>query len=197
MKLRAIGVCVIAMMAGLALSGFFCSEAVASETDDAPAWEGKRAAERFAPLDWLVGEWQGYGQFPSRTTYIHKKYYYDVGGMFFIERTLSMFPPEEETSTEYEIHQDFTSVYRDDSSGGFLAKGFFVEGFVWSSKVDAGEDGSTIVLETVDIDNAPPGMRGRITYTRESEDSYTATFEIAMPGAEYKLFEELVMDRVK
>jgi hypothetical protein len=52
-------------------------------------------------------------------------------------------------------------------------------------------------VETVDVDNAPPGMRGRVTYTRESEDRYTATFELAMPGAEYKLYEELVMDRVQ
>ena len=40
-------------------------------------------------------------------------------------------------------------------------------------------------------------MRGRITYTRESEDRFTGTFELAMPGADYKLYEELVMDRVK
>jgi hypothetical protein len=46
-------------------------DAAATDADDAPAWEGKRAAERFAPLDWLVGEWQGYGKFPNRTTYIH------------------------------------------------------------------------------------------------------------------------------
>lgn len=53
------------------------------------------------------------------------------------------------------------------------------------------------MIETMGIDNAPTGMSARVKYTRESEDRYTVTFEVANPGADYKLFEEIVMERIK
>ena len=37
--------------------------------------------ERFQEIDWLIGEWQGYGVFTDNTTYIHRAYKYDVAGM--------------------------------------------------------------------------------------------------------------------
>jgi hypothetical protein len=159
-------------------------------------WGAMKGADRFEELAWLEGEWQGYGEFTNRTTYIHKKYSYDVAGMFFIERTLDIFPPPE-LSTEFEIHQDFTVFYRDTGTGGIKSKGFYVEGFVWSSDVTVSDDGDTIVIEATEIDCAPGGMRARITMLRESNDMYRAIFELAMPGAEYKELEELTMTRME
>jgi hypothetical protein len=159
-------------------------------------WESKRGDERFAPLSWLVGEWRGYGKFENRTTYIHRKYSYDLGGMFLIERTLDVFPPPE-LSTDFEVHQDFVVYYRETRAGALRAKGFFVESYVTSATVSVGGNKGPIVIETTEIENGPPGMRTRFTLTPLTADRFKETFEIAMPEKEFALVEELVMERIQ
>jgi len=151
-----------------------------------------RGADRFAPLDWLIGEWRGYGMFASDTTLVHKRYAYDTAGMFLVERTLDAFPPSEPT-TDYQLHQDFAVYYR--VADGFAAEAFFVEGFVWHSAVRPTEDG--FVVETEAVDNVPPGMRGRVTVRREGEHRFRSTFELAGPGEEFRVIERSVMERIR
>ena len=182
-----------------ALVGLLAGIVLLGSVDDADAqlnWSALKGADRFEELDWLIGEWQGYGRFTDRTTYIHKEYYYDLTGVFIVERTLDVFPPPE-LSTDFEIHQDFTVFYRDTGTGGIKAKGFFVEGFVWSSDVVVSDDGDTVVIQAKEIDCAPEGTRSRITILRESDDKYVAIFELAMPGSDYEELEELTMVRVE
>ncbi|MFC1682962.1 hypothetical protein ACFL0G_01975 [Candidatus Zixiibacteriota bacterium] len=167
----------------------------AGSQEEQEDWKGKRGPERFVSMDWLIGEWQGYGQFPKQVNFIQKKYSYDVAGMFFVERTIAMFPPEE-LSTDYEIHQDFSVVYRDNGTGAFLAKSFYVESFVTSSTVQIEENGNKIVIESENVENGPPGMRSRYSIFREDPNRYTATFEVAWQGKDFSLYEELEMKRV-
>lgn len=164
--------------------------------EDDQSWQDKSGSERFAPLHWLVGEWRGYGEFAKDTGYIHKRFYYDLAGMYLIERTLDMFPPKEPT-TEFEIHQDFVVYSRGNESGALKARGFFVESFVTSAQVSVSADGNSVVIESIEIENGPPGMRTRFTISRQTKDQYKESFEIAMPGKDYSIVEELTMTRVK
>jgi hypothetical protein len=41
-------------------------------------WKDKRGRERFESLAWLEGEWQGYGKFSDRVTYIRKHYSFEL-----------------------------------------------------------------------------------------------------------------------
>lgn len=163
----------------------------------APAAEqADRAPARFAPFEWLVGEWRGYGEFSNRTTWIHKRFGYDVGGVYFYERTVDMFPPAE-LSTDFELHQDVSYFYRVGPSGEYRAKSFYMEGFVTSASVAVNDGGREIVIEATSVENGPPGMRSRITYTREGPDRFRGLFELAMPGKEFGKVEELTMTRVR
>ena len=173
----------------------FCSAQVAHPQDRLD-WENKRGDDRFAPLAWLVGEWQGYGKFGTRMTYAHRKYSYDLEGMYLVERTIDMFPPPE-PSTEFEVHQDFVVYYRDTTTGGLKAKAFFVEAFVTSETVSGGEGGKPIIAESTEIENGPPGLRTRFTLTRETNDRFKETFEIARPGKEFELAEESFYKRIQ
>jgi hypothetical protein len=157
--------------------------------------EGRRGAERFPELAWLAGEWQGFDRFPERTTYVHQAYSFDLGGMFFVERTLDVFPPPE-PSTDFELHQDLTVFYRDAASGEIRARGFFAEGFVTASAVEARDGGGVIVIESREVDAAPPGLRSRITLTRQSPDRFTGLFELALPGQDFQVMERLEMKRI-
>jgi hypothetical protein len=175
--------------------------AVAAGKADAPEraetdWEGTTGAGRFGPLGWLIGEWKGYGKFEDRVTYIRKHFAYELAGHFLVERTVDMFPPKE-PSTEFELHQDFTVYSRENDTGRLRARGFFVESYVTRADVEASEDGSRIVVEALEIENGPPGMRYRFTITRVNDDRFTALFELAMPGREYRPLEQLEMARVR
>ncbi len=165
-------------------------------SQDSPDWIDKRGDGRFASLVWLVGEWRGYGRFEERVTYLHRKYSYDLGGMYLVERTVDVFPPPE-PSTDFEVHQDFVVYYRDTTTGALKAKAFFVEAFVTSETVSGGENNKPLVMESTQIENAPPGLRTRFTLTRETDARFKETFEIAKPGKEYELVEELVMERLR
>jgi hypothetical protein len=158
-------------------------------------WQVARGPDRFGPLHWLIGEWQGYGKFSDRSTLIHKSFFYDVAGMYLIERTIDMFPPDSLT-TEFEVHQDFTVYYRHNRDGSILAKGFFVESYVTFATVEIGDDGRIIVVGMHEVENGPPGMRTRYTIRQRGADQFEATFEIAMPGEDYVVSEELLMKRM-
>jgi hypothetical protein len=154
-----------------------------------------RSAERFSPLNWLVGEWRGFGKFDKTANYIHKKFSYDVGGMYLTERTLDVFPPAE-PSTEFELHQDLIIYYREGADGPFRAKGFYVESFVASMNLTVDDGGDSITVESAQIENAPPGTRTRTTYKRQSADEFRGTFEMAKPGEPYRVVEQLTMKRI-
>jgi hypothetical protein len=148
----------------------------------------------FKPMEWLVGEWRGYGEFSDRTTYIHKSFSYRIRGRFLVEKTFDMFPPSE-PSTEFEIHQDFVVYYND--GGRLKAKGFYVESFVSNADVTI-KDTQTdlIVIEASRIENGPEGMRTRYTIRKgKDEDHFTATFEIALPERDFVMIETLKMER--
>lgn len=162
---------------------------------DGAGGEDLRGAERFPELAWLAGEWQGFGRFPERTTYVHKVYSFDLAGMFFVERTLDVFPPPE-PSTDFEMHQDLTLFYRDAASGEIRARGFFVEGFVTASAVEVRDGGAVLVIESREVDNAPPSLRSRITFTRQAPDRFSGLFELAFPGRDYQVMERLEMKRI-
>ncbi len=188
MKFRAIS---ILLIVGVSIS--FSSGTAADRSGNQ---ESPQSPERFAAIDWLIGEWQGYGQFGGGTpNYIHKRYSYEMGGMYILGRTLSMFPPEE-VSTDYEIHQDLVIFYRLSESDEYRARAFYVESYVTSEKVTVSEDGTQIVMETEQIENAPAGLRTRMTWTRLPEDRMELHFEIAMPGGEYSTAERIQLKRI-
>lgn len=144
-------------------------------------------------LRWLLGEWRGYSIVGKKLNTIHKRVYLDLGGVFLVERTLSMIPPGG-PSTDYEVHQDLTVFH---AAGEELkAKGFFIEGFVSSDIVTVEKEGAVIKMESERVENGPPQMRTRYTLTRQSLDKYQGRFEIAWDGVKWQLSQKLTMQRV-
>ncbi len=148
----------------------------------------------FEDLAWLEGEWQGFAVAGERSNVTHVEYRYEQAGRYLVERTVAMFPPGE-PSTEFETHQDMTVYY--EIGGEVRAKGFFVEGFVQSSRVSV--DGLTVVIESLEIEGGPPGMRTRMTYERaaDSEDAYSGRFEIDWGDGELKCYHTYEFKRIR
>lgn len=158
-------------------------------------WETTRGPERFPEVDWLIGEWQGYGVFKNKTTWLHKSWSYDVGGVFLHERTLDIFPPDS-LSTEFEIHQDTVMWFRDTGTGALKSVTFFVEGFVTTATVTVEHGGRRYVVESTHVENAPPGMATRFTVERVGDDEIEETFELKFPEREWFEMERLTLRRV-
>lgn len=144
-------------------------------------------------LDWLLGEWQGYGIVGKQYNLIRKTYAYEIGGVFLVERTLSMFPPGK-PDTEFEMHQDFLVFHQNVEQ--LAAKGFYIEGFVSQATVSVAEGGSQILIESTAIENGPPDTRTRYTLNRESTDAFTGQFEIAWPGQDFELSQKITLKRI-
>lgn len=151
--------------------------------------------DSLAQLDWLLGEWRGYGIVGKDMNTIYKRFYYDLAKVFFVERTTAMFPPSKPT-TEYEIHQDLLFYYPDQASGKIKSKGFYVEGYVSSAIVEIAKNGDVITIESTQIENGPRGMAVRDKIMRQSEDEFKSTFEIARPGMDFKLSQKHTMRRM-
>jgi len=149
---------------------------------------------RLSEIDWLVGEWRGYGVFSNRTTYIHKSFSYEIGGKFLVEKTIDMFPPDT-PSTEFEIHQD--QVFYFLNADKLEAVGFYGEGFVNCFNLTVEQSAPKLIAQTYDVKNAPSGIRARITYEQEGDDHLQGIFELAMPGKQFDIVEKLTMERIK
>lgn len=50
---------------------------------------------------------------------------------------------------------------------------------------------------TTEIENIPPGFRGRETYRFNGPDEFTETFEMAEPGKDFELYAKATLKRVK
>lgn len=150
-------------------------------------------ASRFPPLEWLVGEWRGYGRFTDRTSYIHKRFSYELGGAVLVERTLDIFPPSELT-TDFEIHRDIVHYFRNGEV--FEAIGFYVEGHVNLFSVTVAENPSQLTAETYEVRNIPKGMRAKVIYEQDGETGLRGEFLLAAPGESLETVEKLVMQRI-
>ena len=45
-----------------------------------------------------------------------------------------------------------------------------------------------LVFTSISSENAPPGLRARVIYLIKNEKEFEETFELAMPGKDYRLF---------
>jgi hypothetical protein len=72
-----------------------------------------------------------------------------------------------------------------------------VEGFSWRSAVRVGASGDSIIVETLAVENGPPGSRARITIERTGPDEFTSVFELAFGAAPLATYERSRFTRLR
>ncbi|MFC2085291.1 hypothetical protein ACFLS9_09555 [Bacteroidota bacterium] len=106
--------------------------------------------------------------------------------LFF--KNISKFEPQE-NKPEGEIHQDWTFFSYDKVHKTFAVREFHSEGFVNYYLMDTVKTSDNIfVFISESSENAPPGMRARVTYVIKSENEFTETFDLAFSGKEFQEF---------
>lgn len=159
----------------------FCSQfqAMAQENPREPLW---------GPLQSLVGQWRGHETGVAGEGKGERVYEFILGGRYLLSKNISRFEPQER-NPKGEVHQDWAIFSYDQNRDALIAREFNSEGFVNRLVQDKqASDESSLVFVSEASENAPPGLRARLTLRIKSRDELEEIFEIALPGKDFAVF---------
>lgn len=167
----------------------------ASATADTVAQEAPaRVApvDRWAPLRFLLGTWEGTtaGQ-PGNGT-VRREYRLVLRDRFIEVRNTSTYPPQEK-NPKGEVHEDIGYISYDRARKAFVFRQFHAEGFV-NTYVSGPDVTLPVVFLSEGIENIPAGWRARETY-RMNGDELLELFELAEPVKEFATYSEARLKR--
>ncbi len=132
----------------------------------------------------LVGSWAGHETGAAGVGSGDRTYEFIIGDKFLLGRNTSRFEPQERNPAG-EVHEDWAIFSYDRGREKVILREFFIEEFVIQYALDRVENrGTRFVFVSENIENAPAGMRARLTWTFNGRDTFEEVFEVADPGAE-------------
>jgi hypothetical protein len=142
----------------------------------------------WAPLKALLGEWEGSGGRGSIQSQIQARYNFVLNGNYIEVYHKAVFPPQEGLEAG-ETHEDKGFISYDRGRKKFVFRQFHIEGFVNQYVLDSlSTDGSTLFLNSEQIENAPPGTKANYVIKIINENEIETAFNVAFPGREYQCF---------
>lgn len=150
--------------------------------------EQPSAKSPFAPLGFLIGRWEGEEEAVFGRGTGFREYRLVLGGMYLLSDNRADYPVQERLP-KGQHHVDWTIFSFDRAAQQFVARQFNGEGFVNHLLLDATSSvPDRLVFVSDHAENAPPGMRVRLTIERTGEDELAETFELAEPDAEFQAY---------
>jgi hypothetical protein len=160
------------------------------------AQEAASRTDPFVRLRFLIGTWRGdQSGDPGRGT-VERTYLHVLNGRFIQETNTSTYPPQEKNKTG-EVHHHMSIISYDSGRSRFVLRQFHTEGFVNTYVEEPADDPRTIVFVSEAIENIPSGWRARETYTIVNEDEFKERFDLARPGADFKVYSEARLKRIR
>ncbi len=162
--------------------------AAAQAPEPKPGPTAAPKADPWAPVRFLVGEWQGTAAGEPGQGTVVRRYDFILKDRFLHERNTSTYPPQERNKTgEVHAHWSFLSVDRKRMT--ILFRQFHQEGFVVTYALNAAlSSPAKLVFESEQLENLPPAMKARETYEVTSKDEFVETFEIAEPDKPFEVY---------
>jgi hypothetical protein len=151
------------------------------------------AADRLAPVAWLVGQWEGVGEGQPGTSSSTRQAERLHGNRFLLVRGRSVYP-KQESNRSGDVHGQVDIWSFDRARDLLVLRQFDTLGFVSTYVQDraASVDGR-IVLVSEQMENVPAGWRARYTFTRPAPDEYHELFELdSGSGYERYVFNRLL-----
>jgi len=158
----------------------------------AAADEETVADDPWRPFAFLVGEWTGReeGSFGTGTgTRVVERI---LQGRYLSARNASVFEPQP-SHPEGERHEDLSILSYDQGRDAYVLRQFNSEGYVNRFVLAEGAPASPddelerLVFVSEASENAPPGLRARLTWEIDGPDRFHETFELAPPGADFSV----------
>jgi hypothetical protein len=174
-----------------------CCVLAAGAVIAARAAEPAPAADPWAPIRSLEGEWVGTAEGEPGVGTVHRSYQFILGHRFLQERNVSAYSPKD-PKTPGELHEHWSIISFDKQRKKLVLRQFHQEGFVNQYVVVAEESTpQRLVFLSEAFENLDARWRARETYEVGSADAFTETFELAEPGKEFQVYSKNSFRRVK
>ena len=148
-----------------------------------------RELDRFQPLRYFIGEWEGVGEGLGGRSKVHHSYRPLFDGKFIHTRTQSVF--------ESETHQDWGFFSYDTDRQKLLLRQFLSEGFVNTYLLERTPDARGTLVFTTESSESSSGMKARLTYKIIDSNQYELKLELAPANEDYFVCRTIRMTRVK
>ena len=140
--------------------------------------------ERF---QYFVGTWEGHETGKAGIGRGARTYRFILGQQFLLSQTTSRFEPQER-NPKGEVHEDRLVISYDREKKNFMARGFFIEGYVirYALHPGPGAEGRLVFLSEA-VENGAQ-LRVRLTYQIQNHDEFEEIFEMASGDKEFQVF---------
>ncbi|MCK5086687.1 MAG: hypothetical protein KAQ90_04155 [Melioribacteraceae bacterium] len=139
----------------------------------------------WVPFHYFIGMWEGNETGKAGIGRGERKYEFIMNEMYLFAENVSRFEPQEK-NPKGEVHEDWAFVSYDKIRNKFVLREFHIESYVNQYTLDSlSPDNKYFVFVSESSENAPPGMRARVTLKIEDENNFIETFELAFLGKEF------------
>jgi hypothetical protein len=156
--------------------------------------EEPEAADSWAPVRVLLGEWQGVGVGFGVESRVRHTYEFVIQDHFIHSTTLSEFQPKKDGAPA-EIHEDWGFLSYDSDRGKIVFRQFLSEGFVNTYLLEDPAPGSKELVFSSEHTEGAGGMAARLTFSFDGIDAYRLVLELASPGKDFFACQTLDMKR--
>jgi hypothetical protein len=155
----------------------------------------RQAPDRWAPVRFLLGSWEGAteGQ-PGKGT-VRRRYQLVLRDQFIEVRNTSTYPPQDK-NPKGEVHEDVGFISYDRARKSLVLRQFHVEGFVNQYVQDPPSGSGALSFTSEAIENIPKGWRARETYIAHGPDAFEEIFELAEAGKSFEVYSRATFKRV-
>ncbi len=161
-----------------------------------PAQPSAPAADPWAPVRFLIGNWTGESEGEPGKGTATRTYQFVLKDRFIHERNVSTYPPQPKNE-KGEVHEHWSFLSDDRARRTLVLRQFHPEGFVNQFVLKPGEGQGVLVFESEALENVPAGWKARETYRVVSPDEFVETFEIAADGKAFGVYSETRFRRAR
>lgn len=139
-------------------------------------------------LNYFAGSWKGHETGKAGIGVGSRTYEFIMDGKYLFADNISKFEPQEK-NPEGEIHKDWAFISNDKGRKVLVLREFHSEGFVIQYALDSLESSEKkYVFISEAVENAPPGMRAKVTIEIQGENEFLEIFDLAFTGKDYVEF---------
>ena len=161
---------------------------------EAPAQTPAAPADKWAPVRFLLGSWEGTSTGHAGTGSVKREYRFVLRDQFIEERNTSTYLPQEK-NPKGEVHEHISYISYDRARRLLTLRQFHVERFVIQYVQDSTDGKLAFVSESVE--NTPAGWRARETYIVHGPDEFEEVFELAQAGKPFDVYSRTRLKRMR
>lgn len=149
--------------------------------------QAEKKQDIWEPMKFLVGEWEGKGEGKSGISKVSHDFEFIMKERYLHMRTKATFEPQEK-NPKGGVHEDWGFFSYDRSRKKIVFRQFHVEGFITQYVLEDISKEGKLVFATEQIENAPPGLKAKLTFNHLDSDALEVNFELSFPGREFDCY---------